>query len=62
MSDSDFLRRDAEKKVLFDSRTARPPASAPAAQWLGPMPPHSVENIGNAEIVVILMELKEQME
>ncbi len=60
--ESDFLRRDAEEKVLFDSRTAGPSASTPAAQWLGPMPPHSVENIGSCEIVVIITELKEPVE
>jgi hypothetical protein len=62
LSNSDFLRRDAEKNILFDSRTAVTPPSTPAAQWLDPMPPHSVENIGNAEIVVIITELKDSAE
>lgn len=61
VSDSDFLRRDADRNLLFDSRTTGPSASTPAAQWLGPMPPHSVENVGDAEIIVILTELKDQV-
>jgi hypothetical protein len=62
VSHSDFIRRDAEKNLLFDSRTAGPPASTPVAQWLDPLPPHSVENIGSAEIIVIFTELKELVE
>jgi hypothetical protein len=62
VSNGEFLRRDAERNLLFDSRTAGPPASTPAAQWLDPMPPHSVENIGSSEIVVIVTELKEPVE
>ncbi len=59
-SSSDFIRRDGEGKLLFDSRTVGPPPAAPAAQWTPPLPPHSVENIGNAEIFLITTELKER--
>lgn len=58
---SDFLRRDGEGKLLFDSRTMGPPPAAPMVQWTGPLPPHSVENIGNAEIFLITTELKERV-
>ncbi|HYL86249.1 MAG TPA: cytoplasmic protein [Candidatus Angelobacter sp.] len=58
-SASDFLRRDGEGKLLFDSRTAGPPPATPLAQWIAALPPHSVENIGNAEIVLITTELKD---
>lgn len=60
ISASDFLRRDGEGRLLFDSRTAGPQPAAPAAQWLEPMAPHSVENIGNADIHIITTELKER--
>jgi hypothetical protein len=60
-SGSDFIRRDDEGKVLFDSRTMGPPPAAPMVQWTGPLPPHSVENIGNAEILLITTELKERV-
>src|SRR5271154_5586962 len=56
---SDYLRRDAEGKVLTDSRepelAARP---VPRAVWTPPMPPHSVENIGTTEILLYTVELK----
>lgn len=58
VSASDFLRRDGEGKLLFDSRTAGPPPATPSTQWIDPLPPHSVENVGNAEIVLITTELK----
>ena len=58
-SSSDFIRRDGEGKLLFDSRTAGPPPATPTVQWIGPLPPHSVENIGNAEILLITTELKQ---
>jgi hypothetical protein len=60
MSGSDFIRRDGEGNVLFDSRTAGSPAPTPATQWVPPLPPHSVENIGKTEIVLISTELKER--
>ena len=56
---SDFIRRDGEGNVLFDSRTVGPPPTEPMVQWVGPLPPHSVENVGNVEILLITTELKE---
>ncbi|MFI5057219.1 MAG: hypothetical protein ACHQLQ_03465 [Candidatus Acidiferrales bacterium] len=58
VSSSDFIRRDAAGKLLFDSRTVGPPPSKPIMQWMEPLPPHSVENLGNAEILLITTELK----
>jgi len=56
---SDFIRRDGDGNLLFDSRTVGPPPSKPVAQWTPPLPPHSVENIGAHEILLISTELKE---
>lgn len=56
---SDFLRRDDKGNLLFDSRTAGPPPKVPVTQWVPPLPPHSVENIGAVEILLISTELKE---
>ena len=58
-SASDFIRREENGNLLFDSRTAEPPPTAPEVQWTGPLPPHSVENIGSTEIHLITTELKE---
>ena len=59
MSCSDFVRRDHDGKVLFDSRQAAPPQSAPAVQWLQPLPPHTVENVGPSPISILIVELKD---
>ncbi|MGA3292400.1 MAG: hypothetical protein ABSE45_00305 [Candidatus Acidiferrales bacterium] len=56
---SDFIRRDGEGNLLFDSRTAGPPPREPIAQWTPPLPPHSVENVGDSEILLISTELKD---
>jgi hypothetical protein len=59
MSFSDFIRRDHEGKVLVDSRQAGRPPEIPATQWLDPLPPHTVENVGPSEISIIIVELKD---
>ncbi len=56
---SDFIRRDGKGNLLFDSRTLGPPPSEPMVQWVGPLPPHSVENVGRVEILLITTELKQ---
>jgi hypothetical protein len=56
---SDFVRRDEKGLVTFDSRNAGPPPRPGTAQWLEPLPPHSVENVGTADMRLISVELKE---
>ncbi|MGH9498974.1 MAG: hypothetical protein ACRD3L_07500 [Terriglobales bacterium] len=58
MISSDFIRRDHENKILFDSRQAPAPPRFPVTQWLEPLPPHTIENIGNSEISILIVELK----
>jgi hypothetical protein len=60
LSWSDFIRRDHEGKVLFDSRLAGDPPSIPAVQWMQPLPPHTVENVGLSEIRILIIELKDR--
>ncbi len=57
MSWSDFVRRDGEGNIVMDSRGLAkvPPESA---LWSGPLPPHSLENVGEAELRAISVELK----
>jgi len=62
ISVSDFVRRDEKGKVLFDSRQADSSQTEAqvAGQWLDPLPPHSVENVGHSEISLVIVELKTQ--
>jgi hypothetical protein len=55
---SDFIPRDGQGNLLFDSRTIGPPPTEPIVPWVPALPPHSVENIGTTEIVLISAELK----
>jgi hypothetical protein len=55
---SHFIRRDEGGNVLFDSRSAGEPPAVPNAQWMPPLPPHTVENLGPLEISIVIVELK----
>jgi hypothetical protein len=57
---ADFIRRDGEGKLLLDTRMTPSPTPRPAAEWLPPLPPHSVENVGTTEIRLFSVELKRQ--
>jgi hypothetical protein len=59
MSWSDFVRRDADGKVLRDTRGQPPPASLPLALWSEALPPHSLENVGATELHVLSVEIKD---
>ena len=55
---SDFVRRDADGKVLVDTRGRPAPASLPHIVWSEPLPPHTLENVGSTELHVVSTELK----
>jgi len=55
---SDFVRRDAEGKVLVDTRGRPPPASLPTVVWGEALAPHTLHNVGNAELHVVSVETK----
>jgi hypothetical protein len=55
----DFVRRDGEGNVLFDSRTVPGMLTASAANFIECLPPHSVENVSGTEIHLISIELKD---
>jgi hypothetical protein len=57
LSWSDFVRRDGEGLTLVDSRTNGKPMEGMAV-WSGPLPPHTLENVGQSELRVITVELK----
>jgi hypothetical protein len=60
LSATDFVRHDGEGNVLFDTRVAGAALRPSEALWAGPFPPHSVKNVGHAELRVIMVELKDQ--
>jgi hypothetical protein len=55
---SDFIRRDGDGRVLFDSRHAGALPKTPAVEWVGPLPPHSIENVGTTVVHLLTVELK----
>ena len=55
---SDFVRRDADGRVLVDTRGRPAPASLPFVAWSEPLPPHTLENVGATELHVVSVELK----
>jgi len=57
-STSDFIRRDGEGRVLFDSRNAGALLKTPAVEWVGPLAPHSIENVGTSVVHLLTVELK----
>ncbi len=54
---SHFVRRDGDGNVLLDSRTLEGPM--PAAAFLENLPPHSVENVGDTDIHLVSVEMKD---
>jgi hypothetical protein len=54
----EFVRRDAQGNVLLDTRTTPEAPKLNTPIWLEPLPPHSVENVGGAEINNVQVEIK----
>jgi hypothetical protein len=57
LSWSDFVRRDGGGLTLVDSRMGGKPMGG-VAVWSEPLPPHTLENVGESELRVITVELK----
>ncbi|MFL5734296.1 MAG: hypothetical protein ACJ78Q_14005 [Chloroflexia bacterium] len=60
MSWSDFVRYDDKGEVMVDSRTVDALKVPPKALWSEPLAPHSLENVGDKELHIISVELKER--
>ena len=56
---SDFVRRDADCRVLVDTRGRPPPASLPMVIWSEPLLPHTLENVGDTDLHVVSIETKD---
>jgi len=57
LSWGDFVRRDGEGKIVVDSRNAGK-LDEESARWSDPLPPHTLENVGESELRAISVELK----
>jgi hypothetical protein len=60
LSTTDFIRRNGDGDVVFDTRAAHGRPAPMEVLWSGPRPPHSIENVGDAELQVLMVELKDQ--
>ncbi len=58
LSWSDFVRRDADERVMVDSRSAMAAGPPSPALWGEPLVPHSLENVGQMPLHIISVELK----
>jgi quercetin dioxygenase-like cupin family protein len=60
LSPTDFVRRDGDGNVVFDTRAAAHRRLRPSeVLWAESFPPHSLENVGERELRVIMVELKD---
>jgi mannose-6-phosphate isomerase-like protein (cupin superfamily) len=55
----DIIDRDANGKVLFDSRQLKVKPTFPFVQWTPPQAPHSVENLADVPMKLIRIENKD---
>lgn len=60
LSTTDFIRRDGDGDVVLDTRTAHARPRPSDVLWSGPRPPHSIENVGDTELRVLMVELKDR--
>ena len=58
VSTSDFVRRDQDGRIVFDTRINTEEIPADTAFWSEPLPPHTVENVGKTELRTIMVEIK----
>ena len=59
LSTSDFLRFDAKGNTIFDSRASDSDVKPGTSIWSPPLAPHFVGNVGDTDIRVISIELKD---
>jgi len=58
LTGSDFVRRDPLGHVTLDTRQSSDVPKFKTPVWLEQLPPHTVENVGNAEINSAQVEIK----
>ena len=57
LSTSDFVQKGPNGEVILDTRVSGNPLGG-RTMWSEPLPPHSLDNVGDSEIHVIHVELK----
>jgi hypothetical protein len=55
------MRRDETGNLIFDSRREVSPPVVPSVVWCEPLASHSVENVGETELRVLSIELKDSV-
>ena len=60
LSSADFVRYDGDGGVALDTRAGAGPPRPATTLWSGPLPPHSLENVGETVLRVIMVELKDR--
>jgi hypothetical protein len=53
------VRRDETGNLTFDSRREVASRAVPSVVWCEPLSPHSVENVGEGELRVLSIEVKD---
>ena len=53
-----FVRRDADGRVMVDTRDVPGMQDPSGPIWSEPLPPHTLENVGDTPIVLTSIELK----
>jgi hypothetical protein len=59
LSWSDFVRYDPQGNVLVDSSSLGATPAIGAALWSAPLVPHYVKNVGNSDLRIIAIEVKQ---
>lgn len=59
---SNFVRYDDKGKIVIDSRKIDALKTPPEVVWSDPLTPHSLENVGETDLHVISVELKEPID
>jgi hypothetical protein len=58
LSWSDFVRYGTDGAVVLDSRSAGPAPQPGSVLWGAALAPHSLKNVGDAEIRIVTVEVK----
>lgn len=56
---SPFIRRDDKDNILVESQKVEALQNPAEYMWGAALPPHSLENVGDRELRIIAVELKE---